>query len=166
MAGRKIVSGWVFCVVAWGLTGAVSCSARTDGSSHGPIARDGGSGSVRIGAAGGSQGGIGGAHAAGAGGAAAVGGGGIISVDSDAAPVPQPFIRCEAVEAGAGTRRDAGDAASDESCAPPPSICADYHTLAYFSNGRCVSGHCQWQTDLLQCPVGCTGSGCTENITR
>jgi hypothetical protein len=51
------------------------------------------------------------------------------------------------------------DASGDSGiCPPPPSVCADAHTLVYYDSGQCVSGRCVWQARPVPCGLGCVGS--------
>lgn len=49
----------------------------------------------------------------------------------------------------------------------PPSVCAAFDTLVYFSDGACVDGACTWKQTSMQCVQGyCTNGGCTPPTTK
>ena len=146
--------------------------------------------------AGGQASSSGGAPSGGSGGITIIGGGsaGITSAGGGPAfePIAAPLVLCGSGEGGAAGRPAQGGAANDDggtagqpggaagqpetgaagapahddTCAPPPSQCADMNNLVYFSEGTCVDGRCRWTQTATWCTQMCTADGCYLNITK
>jgi hypothetical protein len=67
------------------------------------------------------------------------------------------------IDAGPGLNDPDAEAPYQDSCAIPPSTCADNHWLAYFDDGRCVNGTCELIAKYHYCTVGCSEGSCQSN---
>jgi hypothetical protein len=72
-----------------------------------------------------------------------------------------PTVGC--VEAGS---ENAGAAGMTEECNAPPSSCADWQHLVYYSSGGCVAGACTWTAATLECPERCSNGACVASTTE
>ncbi len=96
---------------------------------------------------------------------------------SPSTPTSPPVVRCvsEEIDGGEGGV-DASSGASDGgvdgseeagSCLDLADECTSPVQRTRYRSGRCVSGSCQWDLDLTECPGGCFrqldgGVGCRE----
>jgi hypothetical protein len=130
-----------------GYVTALSCGGHADGGAANAAAQGGKSHS----GSGGSSFSFGSGGSAGSGGSTGTGG----TFDAG----PQPVVSC-----GAGKDASA-DLLDGASCAPSRSRCIDELRLAYYTDGRCVDGHCVWTTQVLTCVTDCVVDGCRNNPT-
>ncbi len=76
---------------------------------------------------------------------------------------PQPYVACG--DAGA----DGGDA-GDPCFSSPPSKCLDDTWVAFYFNGTCVAGACQYQTSYYACEKpsegNCVNGACEHPVLR
>src|SRR5688572_12097774 len=133
--------------------GLLASSACNDGDSR--VTRSAGGAGRQAAGSGGSS--------AGSGEVIVISGGTGGSTSSAGAPslesIVAPLVLCGSGEGGAAGQGDAGAAGAphhDDTCAPPPSQCADMNTLVYFTDGSCVNGKCQWSKETRWCQDFCT----------
>jgi hypothetical protein len=141
-----------------------------DGGATAGSAQNGGAGGAMLSAVGGTGVFVSGGSA-GAGGPMVPDETGMGGSSSISVPSP-PVVHCSDVggaggsgEAGAATGEAGGEASWDDTCAPPPSQCANNLDLVYYSDGACSKGRCVWTATVTHCEQLCSVNGCETSIT-